>query len=98
MSIKLQVLTIAKCKHQFKRNMSVEELSSFATFDTNRPVLCQGQSRYPRTGPVGKNPSEPDPEPPENQSQSNSESYDQHVFLGPSFGVVRIFFITVGGF
>ena len=33
------------------------------------PVLCPGQSRYPRTGPVGKNLSESDPEPPEYLSQ-----------------------------
>ena len=33
------------------------------------PVLCLGQSRYQKTGPVGKNSSEPDPELPENLSQ-----------------------------
>ena len=37
--------------------------------DPSQSVLCPGQSRYLRTGSLGKNHAEPDPEPPENLSQ-----------------------------
>ena len=53
----------------FVKYIFAKPLISFIAWRFLESVLCQGQSRYPRTGPVGKNQSEPDPEPPENQSQ-----------------------------
>ena len=46
-----------------------KDIPSALSFAVIVTVLCSGQSRYPRTRSVGKNPADPDPEPPENLSQ-----------------------------
>ena len=56
-----------RIKKKFQLNSTPPQNKNkiFCRLNKNNSVLCPGQSRYPRTGPVGKNPSEPDSEPPE---------------------------------